>query len=87
MGVLADDIPHKSIFRHLAMHEPTAFEAMLALASKHRALANSLDDTAQSLDHKLRAIRMINDRLKSPDLAYQDETIYAVATLSTVEVN
>jgi len=87
MGVSTDDVPHKLIFRKLSLHNPVAFEAMLALASKHRALANGLDDTAQSLDHKFKAIQMINDRLDDPELAYQDETIYAVVTMSTVEVS
>jgi hypothetical protein len=85
MGVVADDIPHKLTFRRISMHHPMAFEAMLALASKHRALAKGLDDTVQSLDHKAKAIRFVNERLRDPDLAYKDETIYAVATLSTIE--
>jgi hypothetical protein len=69
MGVLTDDIPHKLIFREYALHDQTAFKAMLALASKHLALANGLDDTAQSLEHKVQAIELVNQRLRDPDLA------------------
>ncbi|RHZ73443.1 hypothetical protein CDV55_106158 [Aspergillus turcosus] len=61
-------------------------QAMLAIASKHRAGVEGKADSVQSLTHKMRALRLINERIQTDSHGLQDGTIYAVATMAVIEV-
>ncbi|KAL4870659.1 hypothetical protein BDV12DRAFT_48066 [Aspergillus spectabilis] len=77
--------PMKEIFRHLALHDDLPFQAMLAIASKHRAGVEGKTDSVQSLTHKMRALRLMNDRIQMDSEGRNDGTIYAVATMAVIE--
>ncbi|KAL4879786.1 hypothetical protein BJY04DRAFT_192953 [Aspergillus karnatakaensis] len=77
--------PMKDIFRHLALHDDLPFQAMLAIASKHRAGVEGKKDSVQSLTHKMRALRLMNERIKQDAEGRNDGTIYAVATMAVIE--
>jgi hypothetical protein len=78
--------PMMEIFRQLALHDNLSFQAMLAIASKHRAGVDGKADSVQSLTHKMRALRLINERIQTDSQGLQDGTIYAVATMAVIEV-
>lgn len=78
--------PMMEIFRQLALHDNLSFQAMLAIASKHRAGVEGKADSVQSLTHKMRALRLINERIHTDSQGLQDGTIYAVATMAVIEV-
>ena len=78
--------PMEEIFRKFALHDPLPFEAMLSIAAKHRAGVEGHADDVQSLTHKMRALRMINERLQSNTGSELDSTIYSAATLAVIEV-
>jgi hypothetical protein len=78
--------PMEEIFRQFALHDPLPFEAMLSIAAKHRAGVEGHADSVQSLTHKMRALRMINERLQSDKGSELDSTIYSAATLAVIEV-
>jgi hypothetical protein len=78
--------PMMEIFRQLALHDNLSFQAMLAIASKHRAGVEGKADSVQSLTHKMRALRLINERIQTDSQGLQDGTIYAVATMAVIEV-
>ncbi|KAK9580321.1 hypothetical protein V6Z92_006914 [Aspergillus fumigatus] len=77
--------PMMEIFRQLALHDNLSFQAMLAIASKHRAGVEGKADSVQSLTHKMRALRLINERIHTDSQGLQDGTIYAVATMAVIE--
>ncbi|GIC91283.1 uncharacterized protein Aud_007726 [Aspergillus udagawae] len=77
--------PMMEIFRQLALHDNLSFQAMLAIASKHRAGVDGKADSVQSLTHKMRALRLINERIQTDSQGLQDGTIYAVATMAVIE--
>lgn len=78
--------PIRGIFHQLALHDPVPFQAMLAVAAKHRAGVEGQIDTVQSLTHKTRAIKLIQERLKNDTLGKQDGTLYAAASMAVIEV-
>lgn len=89
MNKFADSVannPMMEIFRQLALHDNLSFQAMLAIASKHRAGVEGKADSVQSLTHKMRALRLINERIHTDSQGLQDGTIYAVATMAVIEV-
>ncbi|KAF7115224.1 hypothetical protein CNMCM5793_001651 [Aspergillus hiratsukae] len=77
--------PMMEIFRQIALHDNLSFQAMLAIASKHRAGVEGKADSVQSLTHKMRALRLINERIQTDSQGLQDGTIYAVATMAVIE--
>ncbi|EAW10094.1 uncharacterized protein ACLA_045590 [Aspergillus clavatus NRRL 1] len=77
--------PMLEIFRQIALHDGLPFQAMLAIASKHRAGVEGKTDSVQSLTHKMRALRMMNERMQADSQGLQDGTIYAVATMAVIE--
>jgi hypothetical protein len=79
--------PMMEIFRQIALHDNLSFQAMLAIASKHRAGVEGKSDSVQSLTHKMRALRLINERIQTDSQGLQDGTIYAVATMAVIEVS
>ncbi|EEH21980.2 hypothetical protein PABG_04191 [Paracoccidioides brasiliensis Pb03] len=85
MGDAHQNNPIKDIFRHLTLHDPTPFQAMLAISSKHLAGVEGHNESVQSLTHKMRALRMLNERLQSDAGRKHDGTIYAAATMAVIE--
>jgi hypothetical protein len=81
------DNPIRGIFHHLALRDPVPFQAMLAIASKHLAGVKGKNDSVQSLTHKMRALRLLNERLKTDAGGKHDGTIYAAATMAVIEVS
>jgi hypothetical protein len=80
--------PHKLLFHQVLMHDAAAFQAILALASKHVVTGLSgTADTVQSLTHKTRTIQLVNKRLQDPATAVKDSTLYAIGALSVIEVS
>ncbi|GIJ82447.1 hypothetical protein Asppvi_000955 [Aspergillus pseudoviridinutans] len=77
--------PMMEIFRQIALHDNLSFQAMLAIASKHRAGVEGRADSVESLTHKMRALRLINERIQTDSQGLQDGTIYAVATMAVIE--
>ncbi|RHZ48549.1 uncharacterized protein CDV56_103943 [Aspergillus thermomutatus] len=77
--------PMMEIFRQIALHDNLSFQAMLAIASKHRAGVEGKADSVQSLTHKMRALRLMNERIQADSQGLQDGTIYAVATMAVIE--
>ncbi|KAL2863071.1 uncharacterized protein BJX67DRAFT_390820 [Aspergillus lucknowensis] len=77
--------PMKEIFRQLALHDELPFQAMLAIASKHRAGVEGKAESVQSLTHKMRALRLMNKRIHMDLEGRNDGTIYAVATMAVIE--
>ncbi|PWY86293.1 hypothetical protein BO70DRAFT_312837 [Aspergillus heteromorphus CBS 117.55] len=77
--------PLMEIFRQFALHDVLPFQAMLAIASKHRAGVEGKTDSVQSLTHKMRALRLMNERIKEDSTGQHDGTIYAVATMAVIE--
>lgn len=86
MGDPRHDNPIKAIFHHLALNNRVSFQAMLAIASKHSAGVGGQADTVQSLTHKMRALRLINQELNSGICDKSDGLLYAVATMAVIEV-
>lgn len=80
------DNPMMEIFRQFALHDGLPFQAMLAIASKHRAGVEGRVDSVQSLTHKMRALRMMNKRIHADSTGQNDGTIYSVATMAVIEV-
>jgi len=78
--------PMMEIFRLFALRDPVSFQAMLAVASKHRAAVEGKIESVQSLTHKMRALRLINERIQTDDGRQDDGTIYAAASMSVIEV-
>jgi uncharacterized membrane protein len=78
--------PMKEIFRRMALHDVVPFQAMLAIASKHLAGVAGKTDSVQSLTHKMRALRLMNERLKVDSEGRNDGTLYAIATMAVIEV-
>ncbi|PGH02129.1 hypothetical protein GX51_04833 [Blastomyces parvus] len=85
MGDAYQDNPIKGIFHHLTLHDPVPFQAMLAISSKHLAGAAGQNESVQSLTHKMRALRLLNERLRSDLDGKHDGTIYAAATMAVIE--
>lgn len=79
--------PMKGIFHRLALHDPVPFQAMLAIAAKHKAGVEGQNDTMQSIAHRMRALGLMNARVKSDSGGSLDGTIYAAATMSVIEVS
>ncbi|KAB8228484.1 uncharacterized protein BDW43DRAFT_303845 [Aspergillus alliaceus] len=77
--------PMMEIFRQFALHDELPFQAMLAIASKHRAGVDGRVESVQSLTHKMRALRLMNERIQSDSKGQHDGTIYAVATMAVIE--
>lgn len=78
--------PMAEIFRQFALHDRLPFQAMLAIASKHRAGVEGKTESVQSLTHKMRALRMMNECFQEHPRDQHDGTIYAVATMAVIEV-
>lgn len=78
--------PMKEIFKQLALNDELPFQAMLAIASKHRAGVDGKTESVQSLTHKMRALRLMNERIQTDSKTANDGTIYAVATMAVIEV-
>lgn len=87
MGDAYQDNPIKGIFHHLTLHDSVPFQAMLAISSKHLAGAEGQNESVQSLTHKMRALRLLNERLQSDVGGKHDGTIYAAATMAVIEVS
>jgi hypothetical protein len=87
MGDAHQNNPIRGIFHRLALHDPVPFQAMLAIASKHMAGVKGQTDSVQSLTHKMRALRLLNERLKTDAGGKHDGTIYAAATMAVIEVS
>ncbi|CAK38515.1 transcriptional regulator family: Fungal Specific TF [Aspergillus niger] len=88
MYKFADSIannPMMEIFRQFALHDGLPFQAMLAIASKHRAGVEGKTESVQSLTHKMRALRLMNERIQADSTGQYDGTIYAVATMAVIE--
>ncbi|OJK02574.1 hypothetical protein ASPACDRAFT_115669 [Aspergillus aculeatus ATCC 16872] len=88
MYKFADSIannPMMEIFRQIALHDGLPFQAMLAIASKHRAGVEGKAESVQSLTHKMRALRFMNERIQGDATGQHDGTIYAVATMAVIE--
>ena len=79
--------PMLEIFRQLALHHRLAFQAMLAIASKHRTSVEGKSESIQSLTHKMRALRLMNQCIQGDRNPHDDGTIYAVATMAVIEVS
>ncbi|OJJ41235.1 hypothetical protein ASPWEDRAFT_34743 [Aspergillus wentii DTO 134E9] len=77
--------PMMEIFRQFALHDSLPFQAMLAIASKHRAGVEGKTESVQSLTHKMRALRLMNERIQADSRGQHDGTIYAVATMAVIE--
>ncbi|KAI9038496.1 uncharacterized protein KD926_010708 [Aspergillus affinis] len=77
--------PMMEIFRQFALHDGLPFQAMLAIASKHRAGVEGKTESVQSLTHKMRALRMMNERIHADSTGQNDGTIYSVATMAVIE--
>ncbi|WEW55549.1 hypothetical protein PRK78_000980 [Emydomyces testavorans] len=77
--------PIRAIFHRVAIHDPVPFQAMLAVAAKHRAGVQGQIDTVQSLTHKMRALRLLNERLKNDPWGKQEGTIYSTASMAVIE--
>ncbi|BAE59452.1 unnamed protein product [Aspergillus oryzae RIB40] len=78
--------PLMEIFRQFALHDELPFQAMLAIASKHRAGVEGKAESVQSLTHKMRALRLMNERIQADSMGQHDGTIYAVATMAVIEL-
>lgn len=87
MGDAYQDNPIKAIFHHLTLQDPVPFQAMLAISSKHLAGAAGQNESVQSLTHKMRALRLLNERLQHDVCGKHDGTIYAAATMAVIEVS
>ncbi|EER43481.1 conserved hypothetical protein [Histoplasma capsulatum H143] len=85
MGDAYQDNPIKAIFHHLTLQDPVPFQAMLAISSKHLAGAAGQNESVQSLTHKMRALRLLNERLQHDVCGKHDGTIYAAATMAVIE--
>ncbi|EEQ28438.1 hypothetical protein McanMca71_004741 [Microsporum canis] len=85
MENVQQDNPIRAIFHNIALHDPVPFQAMLAVAAKHRAGMEGQVETVQSLTHKMRALKLIKERLKNDDIDKEDGTLYAVASLTVIE--
>lgn len=79
--------PISEIFRQFALHHGLAFQAVLAIASKHRASVEGKSESVQSLTHKMRALRLMNRCIQGGCNLQDDGTIYAVATMAVIEVS
>ncbi|KAF9887596.1 hypothetical protein FE257_009809 [Aspergillus nanangensis] len=77
--------PMLEIFRQFALHDKLPFQAMLAIASKHRAGVEGKKESVQSLTHKMRALQLMNERIQIDSKGQHDGTIYAVATMAVIE--
>lgn len=88
MYKFVDSVPNNpmmEIFRQFALHDELPFQAMLAIASKHRAGVEGKKESVQSLTHKMRALRLMNERIQTDSKGQHDGTIYAVATMAVIE--
>ncbi|KAK2741069.1 hypothetical protein FQN55_008473 [Onygenales sp. PD_40] len=85
MGDAQQNNPIRGIFCTLALQDPVPFQAMLAIASKHLAGVEGQHESVQSLTHKMRALRLLNERLQSDVGDECDGTIYAAATMAVIE--
>ncbi|KAE8376514.1 hypothetical protein BDV26DRAFT_294064 [Aspergillus bertholletiae] len=85
MYKFAESNPMMEIFRQFALHDELPFQAMLAIASKHRAGVEGKAESVQSLTHKMRALRLMNERIQADAVGQHDGTIYAVATMAVIE--
>ncbi|PGH08259.1 hypothetical protein AJ79_06045 [Helicocarpus griseus UAMH5409] len=85
MGDAHQNNPIKGIFHQLALHDALSFQAMLAISSRHLAGVEGRNESVQSLTHKMRALGLLNERLKSDVAGEHDGTIYAAATMAVIE--
>jgi hypothetical protein len=71
----------------LAVHDPALFHTFL---SHYVAAYNSrfqIGDPAESVQHRTRAIQIINERLTNQDKVLSDGTIATVANMAVYEVS
>ncbi|PGH27092.1 hypothetical protein AJ80_01279 [Polytolypa hystricis UAMH7299] len=85
MGDAQQNNPIRAIFHQLALHDPLPFQAMLAIAAKHRAGVKGQTESVQSLTHKGNALRLIQERVQNRGPETDDGMIYAAATLAVIE--
>lgn len=78
--------PMAEIFRQFALHDRLSLQALLAIASKHRAGVEGKTESVQSLTHKMRALRMMSEYFREDPRDQRDGTIYAVAAMAVIEV-
>ena len=80
-------MPMRKCLFSLAVHDAALFHTFL---SHYIAAYNSrfqIGDPAESVQHRTRAIQIINDRLKNSDQALSDGNIAAVANMAVYEVS
>jgi len=67
------------------MKDKLGFQAMLAIAAKHRAGVEGRKESVQSLTHKMKALSLVNKSIGSEKEGPSDGMIYAVASLAVIE--
>lgn len=80
------DNPIRIIFHKFALQSTVSFQAMLAVAAKHRAGVQGQIESVQSLTHKMRAIKLINEHINDDVWGTHDGMLYAVASMAVIEV-
>ena len=79
--------PIQEIFQSIAMKDKLGFQAMLAIAAKHRAGVEGRKESVQSLTHKMKALSLVNESIGTEEKGISDGMIYAVASLAVIEVS
>jgi hypothetical protein len=69
-----------------ALEDPALLNTILSHSSGDYNLSFKRGDPMESLRYRMEAIRIVNDRLSSPEDAVRDGTICVVAGISTYEV-
>ncbi|KAI1928136.1 hypothetical protein LOZ66_005311 [Ophidiomyces ophidiicola] len=77
--------PIRAIFQRVAIHDPVPFQAMLAVSAKHMAGTHNQTENVLSLTHKMRALRLLNERLKNDTSGKEEGTIYSAASMAVIE--
>ncbi len=86
-SVRSDFNPFRDIIFKIAIEDPPSFEVIVALAAAHNDALHKRDIGAETALHKMKALRLINDRLTNAEGNKEDGTIFTIAALWCLEVH
>ena len=74
------------LYSAVAIHDPTPVHVILGYTLGHIASLRGLEEPPQALEHKSKAIKLLNHRMADPKQSYSDELIGAIVNFAGWEV-
>ena len=74
------------LYSAVAIHDPTPVHVILGYTLGHIASLRGLEEPPQAIEHKSKAIKLLNHRMADPKQSYSDELIGAIVNFAGWEV-